>query len=174
MRELERVVEGPPPSREAAEYPLLLFSGERRKWTANTILRNPAWRRGKGPQCTLRMNLEDARAAGVDSGDRVRLATRRGEVEIPVQVDDRLPPGLVSAPNGFGTFYPDETSGELRPVGVNINLLTDAANRDPFTGIPFHKHLPCRVTRAGDAPARDPRAERPRPEHARNEHGRNA
>lgn len=151
LRELERVLEDPP--REDAEYPLLLFSGERRRWTANTILRNPAWRRGEGSHCTLRMNSEDARAAGVGSGDgtedRVRLETRRGTVEIPLELDDRLPPGLVSAPNGFGTFYPDETTGELQAVGVNINSLTDAADRDPFTGIPFHKHVPCRVTRAG-------------------------
>jgi hypothetical protein len=31
--------------------------------------------------------------------------------------------------------------------GANQNELTDARDRDPFTGIPHHRHVQCRVER---------------------------
>jgi len=32
--------------------------------------------------------------------------------------------------------------------GANQNELTDVTDRDPFTGIPHHRHVRCRVERA--------------------------
>ena len=33
--------------------------------------------------------------------------------------------------------------------GANQNELTDVADRDPFTGIPHHRVVPCRIEPAG-------------------------
>jgi hypothetical protein len=49
--------------------------------------------------------------------------------------------------NGFGALYPKNGTGELEPVGVNLNALTAAEDRDPFTGCPEHKYTLCRIER---------------------------
>ena len=56
--------------------------------------------------------------------------------------------GHVWIPNGFGGAYPDER-GELVVEGVNINMLIDAADRDPISGCPHTKATPCQVERVG-------------------------
>ena len=84
---------------------------------------------------------------GPTVGDRVRLVTRRGSVELPAAVDKRLQQGHVWVANGFGTRYPKDGSGALESAGVNLNLLTAGEDRDPFTGCPQHKYTLCRVER---------------------------
>jgi anaerobic selenocysteine-containing dehydrogenase len=83
----------------------------------------------------------------------VRVETRRGSVELPLAIDPTLRAGHVTIPNGFGREYPDAVSGKLVRTGVGINELTDAAERDPFTGSPYHKYLRCRVVAAQAQPA---------------------
>ncbi|MFP6662721.1 MAG: molybdopterin-dependent oxidoreductase [Deltaproteobacteria bacterium] len=129
-----------------AEYPLVLGSGLRTRWTANTIQRDPNWRRGRGPHCILRLHPQDAASLGVSSGDSVRLATKVTSVELPAEIDDRLRPGYVAMPNGFGMQY-DTEDGGVRIEGVNMNEFTSIEDRDPFTGCPWHRFVPCRIER---------------------------
>lgn len=143
LREVGRALRAPLP--EVGDYPFILCTGERLWWSSNTIHRGPAWRKGKGPHCVLRIHPADARAVGVRSGEVVRVETRAGWVEVPCSVDERLQVGHVSLPHGFGQLYPDAETGELGMDGVNVNLLTDVADRDPFTGVPHHKYVRCRV-----------------------------
>jgi len=124
-----------------AGFPFVLAAGLRTRWTANTIQRDPAWRKGRGPHCALNLSPADARDLGVRDGDRVRVATRRGAVTLPAQIDPKLLPGHVWMPNGFGMVH----DGMLD--GANQNELTDTADRDPFTGIPHHRHVRCRLER---------------------------
>ncbi len=131
------------------EYPFVLAAGLRTQWTANTIQRDPTWRKGRGPHCALNLSPGDAETLGIASGDRVRLSTRRGAVELPAAVDKRLQQGHVWVANGFGTRYPKGDSGELETNGVNLNMLTASEDRDPFTGCPQHKYTLCRVERCG-------------------------
>ena len=130
------------PERDAA-FPLVMAAGLRTRWTANTIQRDPAWRKGKGPHCTLNLSPGDADALGIRTGDTVRVSTNRGSLTMPAQVDTKLMAGHVWMPNGFGMVSSD---GMLQ--GANQNELTDVADRDPFTGIPHHRYVPCRVERA--------------------------
>jgi len=130
-------------------YPFVLAAGLRTQWPANTIQRDPAWRKGRGPHCALNLCPGDAEALGVASGDLVRLITRRGAVELPAAVDKRLQPGHVWVANGFGTRYPKHGSGDLETAGVNLNWLSSTEERDPFTGCPRHKYTLCRVERCG-------------------------
>jgi anaerobic selenocysteine-containing dehydrogenase len=129
------------------EYPFVLAAGLRTMWTANTIQRDPKWRKGRGPHCALNLSPADAASLGIASGDRVRLSTRRGSLELPAAVDKRLQPGHVWVANGFGTRYPKDGSGELETAGVNLNFLTSTEDRDPFTGCPQHKYTLCRIER---------------------------
>jgi anaerobic selenocysteine-containing dehydrogenase len=127
------------------QYPFVLAAGLRTAWTANTIQRDPAWRKGRGPHCALNLCPTDAQALGIAGGDRVRLVTRRGAVELPAALDKRLQPGHVWVANGFGGQYPRDGSGRLETIGVNLNLLTASEDRDPFTGCPQHKYTLCRI-----------------------------
>jgi anaerobic selenocysteine-containing dehydrogenase len=125
------------------EFPFVLSAGERRSFTANTIIRNPEWRR-KDRSGSLRMNPDDARRVGVADGGRVRLSTRRGSAEVSVELSDRMQPGHVSLPNGLGLDFPDAT-GLRVPTGVAPNELTRSEDRDWLAGTPWHKHTPARV-----------------------------
>ena len=130
-------------------YPFVLATGLRTRWTANTIQRDPKWRKGRGPHCTLSLSPADAERLGVKGDDVVRVETPRNAVELPAFVDDRLQAGHVSIPNGFGMIL--EQEGErIELDGVNCNELTDVADRDPFTGCPHHKYVPCRIQKVSN------------------------
>jgi anaerobic selenocysteine-containing dehydrogenase len=136
--ELDALAEEPAPGGDAA-FPFVLSAGERRSFTANTIIRNPGWRR-KDAGGALRMNPEDARRLGLAEGGRARLSTKRASVEVAVELSDRMQPGHVSLPNGLGLDYPDAGT-----TGVAPNELTSGADRDWLAGTPWHKHTPARI-----------------------------
>ncbi len=125
------------------EFPFVLSAGERRSFTANTIVRNPDWRR-KDRSGALRIHPQDAERLGIADGGRARLTTRRGSAEVAVELSDRMQPGHVSLPNGLGVDYPDE-DGRREATGVAPNELTAAEDRDWLAGTPWHKYTPARV-----------------------------
>ncbi|MBZ0232357.1 MAG: molybdopterin-dependent oxidoreductase [Deltaproteobacteria bacterium] len=123
-------------------FPMVLSAGERRSFTANTIMRDPTWRK-KDAGGALRMSPEDAAALGVVTGDRVRLSTRRDSVVVAIEVSPSMQRGHLALPNGLGLTYP---TGDGEPAtGVAPNELTASEDRDPFVGTPWHKHVPARV-----------------------------
>jgi anaerobic selenocysteine-containing dehydrogenase len=126
-----------------ADFPFVLSAGERRSFTANTIIRNPDWRK-KDRVGALRMHPDDAQRVGVVDGGRVRLTTRRGSASVTIEISDRMQPGHVALPNGLGVDFPDG-SGELAATGVSPNELTRSEDRDWVAGTPWHKHTPARV-----------------------------
>jgi anaerobic selenocysteine-containing dehydrogenase len=140
--ELDSLADGPSAVSDS-EFPFVLSAGERRSFTANTIIRNPEWRR-KDRSGSLRMNPGDAQRVGVPDGGRVRLSTRRGSAEVSVELSDRMQPGHVSLPNGLGLDFPD-ASGHAVSTGVAPNDLTRSEDRDWVAGTPWHKHTPARV-----------------------------
>ncbi len=135
------------------ELPLVLSAGERRSNTANTIIRDPAWRK-RDPAGALRISPDDASRLGLSTGSRARVVTAAGSAETLVEVTDAMLPGHVSLPNGQGVDYPD-ASGHAVLTGVPVNELTATGWRDPLAATPWHKHVPARVEALnvrGDAP----------------------
>ena len=96
----------------------------------------------------LRISLEDAAELGVGPGDRVRITTKRGSAEAPVEVTDTLRSGHVTLPNGLGLSYPDE-NGKRVVHGVAPNELTSSEDRDWLAGTPWHKHVRARIEALG-------------------------
>ncbi len=127
------------------DYPYILSAGERRSDTSNTAVRDSGWHK-KGNFGTLRINPQDAQELGCDSGDRLRLSTERGAVEVMVEVSSAMQPGHISLPNGQGLDYVDAAGQSLRK-GVAPNELTDSTRRDFLAGTPWHKHVPARLER---------------------------
>jgi anaerobic selenocysteine-containing dehydrogenase len=124
------------------EFPLVLSAGERRSFTANTIYRDPTWRR-RDVQGALRISSQDAAALGLTQGDTARVTTATGSATTLVEVTDMMQPGHISLPNGYGLDHPG--SPEHGRIGVAPNELTSLGMRDWFAGTPWHKHVPARV-----------------------------
>jgi anaerobic selenocysteine-containing dehydrogenase len=140
--ELDSLATEPAPG-ASLEFPFILSAGERRSFTANTIFRNPEWRR-KDRAGALRMNPDDAKRLGLDDGGLARISTKRGSAEVPVELSDRMQQGHVSLPNGLGVDFPG-AEGARTKTGVAPNDLTASEDRDWLAGTPWHKHTPARV-----------------------------
>jgi formate dehydrogenase len=123
----------------SVDYPLVLSAGERRSFTANTIMRDPSWRK-RDAQGALRVSSADAEAAGVSDGGVALLTTPRGSARVTVEVSPMMQPGHVSLPNGMGL-----DAGDGSRAGVAPNELTSGAHRDPIAGTPWHKSVPARL-----------------------------
>jgi formate dehydrogenase len=132
-----------PDSHVSEELPLVLSAGERRSNTANTIIRDPAWRK-RDAAGALRISPSDASRLGLSSGGRARIVTAAGSAETVVEVTDAMLPGHVSLPNGQGLDYPG-SDGRRVLTGVPTNELTSLEWRDPIALTPWHKHVPARV-----------------------------
>ena len=122
------------------DFPLVLTAGERRAFTANTIFRDPGWRK-RDADGALHISKADANALGLADGDTALLTTKRGSVPVMVEISPMIRPGHVALPNGFGLRHtPDDNV-----VGVAPNELTTSDHRDPIAGTPYHKHVPARL-----------------------------
>ncbi len=132
-----------PVSLTSDDYPLVLAAGERRSFTANTILRDPDWRR-RDRGGALRISAADAGNLGLVDGGDARVSTVNGSVIAPVEISDTMQEGHISLPNGLGLDYPNE-DGTPVPTGASTNELTYLGHQDPFAGTPWHKHVPAKV-----------------------------
>jgi anaerobic selenocysteine-containing dehydrogenase len=124
-------------------YPLILSAGERRDFTANTLYRDPQWRR-RDFDGALRISPQDAGRLGLSNGGHARITTHRASAEVVVEVSDRMQAGHVSLPNGQGLDNTSEDGG-LERVGVAPNELTSLDQRDWLAGTPWHKWVPAKL-----------------------------
>lgn len=113
----------------------LTLIGRRSTRSNNSWLHNSA-RLMKGPdRCTALLHPDDARDRGVQDGDRVRVSSRVGAIEVPVQVSDEVLRGVVSIPHGFGHDRPGVgwTVAAATP-GASVNDITDPTVLDGLSG----------------------------------------
>jgi len=121
----------------------VLAAGERRSFTANTIMRNPEWRK-RDQEGTLRLSVEDAQKLGIDNGARVRITTQGGTAVAVAEINETMSQGHVSLPNGHGLSY-SPAGGEPEIFGVPTNELTSTEWCDPIAKTPWHKHVPAQL-----------------------------
>ena len=128
----------------AVAYPFVLVAGERRSYNANTIYRDPDWRK-TDRDGALKVHPEDAAACGLRDGGWARCESKRGAVQVRVEVSDQLSRGQVTLPHGYGMEHPG-SDGKRSRTGAHINELTSAEDRDPIAGTPYHKYVPVRLS----------------------------
>ena len=119
-------------------FPLLMTAGWHMDNNANTLMRDPAWNKGRRVGC-LAVHADDAQALGLGDGGKARLTTKAGQAEVEVEISPFTRPGMVLMPQGFGLDFGGEK------VGVNVNELTDAGHRDRLAATPHHRRVPCRL-----------------------------
>ena len=129
------VIDDPPVDTLTEEFPLRLTTG-RRLDSYNTGVQSGGFASPLRFGETIDVSPEDARALGIVDGEIVRVASRRGAVDAPVQIDSSLRPGLV-----FMTFH--------FPEQVDVNLLTIEAN-DPKSGTAEFKASAVRIDKVSD------------------------
>ena len=120
----------PPVDELTAEFPVRLTTG-RRLDSYNTGVQTGGFRSPLRNEETLDICPEDGKRMGITEGERVRVTSRRGSLEVPVRYDDGLRPGLV-----FMTLhFPDD---------VDTNVLTIDA-WDPKSGTAEFKATAIRI-----------------------------
>jgi formate dehydrogenase major subunit len=120
-----------------AEYPFALITGRvLEHWHTGSMTRRAGVLDALEPVATISMNPADMAKVGVNSGDPVRLVTKRGEVVAFARRDDGMPHGAVFIPFAY--------------VEAAANLLTNPA-LDPFGKIPEFKYCGVRVEPAETA-----------------------
>jgi anaerobic selenocysteine-containing dehydrogenase len=127
----------------------LLLIGRRHVRSNNSWMHNYQ-RLVKGkPRHQLHMHPQDLAARGIADGQRVRVKSRVGTVEVEVLGTDSLMPGVVSLPHGWGHDRPGvqmEIAG--RQPGVSANDLTDERFLDAVSGNAALNGVPVEVVAA--------------------------
>jgi anaerobic selenocysteine-containing dehydrogenase len=143
VADLERLraslAEAPPP---------LVLIGRREMRTVNSWSHNlPSLVKGR-MRCVLEIHPADAEAQGIQTGDRVRLTSRVGSVEVAAELTDAVMPGVVSLPHGYGHSAPGiQLAVAAQHAGVSVNDLTDPAEIEPLSGTAVLSGVPVRVER---------------------------
>ena len=117
----------PANERPDADYPFVLITGRQLEhWHTGSMTRRSEVLDALEPSATASLNGDDMARLGLQAGDTVRVASRRGEVTLRARRDDGTPSGTVFIPFAY--------------VEAAANLLTNAA-LDPFGKIPEFKYL---------------------------------
>lgn len=112
----------PPAEQTDSDYPLILTTGRNLyHYHSSSMTRRSRGIAAFKPEELIQLNEQDAAKLGIEDGERIRVSSKRGEVEARADVTDMVPPGVV-----FMTFHYKEAA---------VNLLTSDAV-DPVAKIP--------------------------------------
>ncbi len=126
------------------EFTFNLLAGERRSYNANTVLRNPEWRK-VDIEGALKVNPKDAENLKIQNGDWVNCISKVGQVCVKTSITDEVPVGVLSLPHGYGLMY---SNHGISQTGSLINILTSTEECDPLAKTPFHKNVKVRLEKA--------------------------
>jgi len=120
---------------QSDEYPLLGISGSRDIRFTNSQFRTiPALLdHSDGPLVDL--HPDDATAQGIAEGERVRIETPKGAIEMTARHSTTVRPGSIRLAWGWGDFAPSS----------NLNSLTEDDCRGPVTGTSTSRSFMCRL-----------------------------
>jgi anaerobic selenocysteine-containing dehydrogenase len=123
----------------------LVLIGRRQLRSNNSWMHNSARLVSGRPRCTLQMNPGDAAARGL-SGGPVELRSRVGAIRVELEITDRMMPGVVSLPHGWGH---DRAGTQLRVAeqhaGASLNDVTDETVMDAVSGTASLSGVPVEV-----------------------------
>jgi anaerobic selenocysteine-containing dehydrogenase len=101
----------------------------------NSWMHNAALMMKGRNRCVLQMNQFDADAMQIKNEQLVRVKSRVGEVQVPVEISDEMMRGVVSLPHGYGHGRAGiKMRVAEKHAGVSINDLTDELQIDQLTG----------------------------------------
>jgi anaerobic selenocysteine-containing dehydrogenase len=126
-------------------YDLTLI-GRRQLRSNNSWMHNSARLMKGADRCTALLHPDDADARGLADGAQVRVVSRVGAIELPLEVSDEIRPGVVSIPHGFGhTRRGVGWQLAAQKAGASVNDITDPTVVDAITGNAAFNAVPVRV-----------------------------
>ncbi|MFQ5534877.1 MAG: formate dehydrogenase subunit alpha [Sphingomonadales bacterium] len=126
----------PPDERPDDEFPMILTTGRQLEhWHTGVMTRRATVLDVLEPEAIASMCPADLRALGVEPGEKIRVATRRGVIELTVRIDSGVARGAVFIPFCYAE--------------AAANILTNPA-LDPFGKIPEFKYCAARVEKIGN------------------------
>jgi len=129
----------PPDELPDDDYPMVLTTGRQLEhWHTGAMTRRASLLDALEPEAVAAFNRHDLAALGMSSGDRVRVSTRRGTVELVARVDPAIAEGMLFIP----FCYAEAPANRL----TNPQL-------DPFGKIPEFKFCAARVEKVEEAAA---------------------
>jgi len=110
----------PPPEVPDKDYPFILSTGrDYYHYHAGSMTRKVKLLNEMCPESFVELNPSDAKKLSVADGDRVKIASRRGEFVSKVKITDRVPEGVV-----FAKFHFAEA-----PVNLLTNTVLDPESK---------------------------------------------
>jgi anaerobic selenocysteine-containing dehydrogenase len=101
------------------------------------------------PRHQLLMHPQDLEARGLVDGQRVKVRSRVGVIEVEVGASEDMMPGVVSLPHGWGHARPGVRLGIAREQpGASVNDLTDERHLDALSGNAALNGVPVEVVAA--------------------------
>ncbi len=124
----------PPAEQTDEEYPLYLTTGRViYQYHTGTMTMKTDGLNERSPESFVEISTKDAALCGLASGDRVTIASRRGDIQVVVRVSPMAVDGTVFIPFHFAE--------------AAANVLTNAS-LDPISGIPEYKVCAVKLSKA--------------------------
>ena len=121
----------PPDEVPDSDFPLVLTTGRMLEhWHSGSMTRRATVLDNLEPEAVASLNPRQLHLLGLQPGDMVKVATRRGEIALNVRSDRDVPEGMVFIPFCFNE--------------AAANMLTNP-QLDPFGKIPEFKFCACKV-----------------------------
>ncbi len=121
----------PEPEEPDEEFPLCLSTGRiLYHYHGGSMTRRSVGLAERAPTCEVEISPEDAEKLGIENGNRVRIRSRRGQIEAVARVTEKAVQGTVFVPFHFAE--------------AAANLLTHS-HLDPVSKIPGYKVCAVRV-----------------------------
>ena len=134
---------------DKADDSQMLLVGRRELKSNNSWMHNIKVLTKGSLSCTAHVHPEDAARLGLHDGGTVRITSRVGSVDAPVEVTDSVRQGVVSLPHGWGHGVAGTQMGvAAEKAGVNSNILTDDQVMDPLSGNAALNAIPVTLQRA--------------------------
>ena len=124
----------PPDELPDDEFPMVLTTGRQLEhWHTGAISRRAAILDTLEPQAVASLNVSDLQRMGIEPGDKIQVATRRGTIALTARRDNAVPTGMIYIPFCYAE--------------APANMLTNP-QLDPIGKIPEFKFCAARVEKA--------------------------
>jgi formate dehydrogenase major subunit len=126
-----------PPGEEPDEqYPMVLTTGRQLEhWHTGAMTRRASVLDELEPEAVASLAPGDLRRLGLKPGAMIRVATRRGAIELKARADGAIPPGMIFIPFCFAEAAANIlTNPQLDPIGKIPEFKFCAAKVEPVGG----------------------------------------
>lgn len=125
----------------------LTLIGRRNLRSNNSWMHNSRRLTKGADRCTAMLHPDDASARGLETGATIKVVSRIGEIEVPVEVTEEIRPGVVSVPHGYGHGRREGVGWKHAASlpGASVNDITDPAVIDAVTGNAAFNNVAVRV-----------------------------